>query len=118
MLTGEIAVDDQAVARWAVHEGFICVVFRLFGVPHGDTKQAAPSGGIRIGHRPQAGKVEHDPVDLPVVAVNAVLTGADTFVEMELCTSANCWSLLPRNLSIRWRAIEVSVGTQKGLMGL
>lgn len=32
----------------------------------------------------QAAKVEHDLVELLVVAVNAVLVGADTFVEMEL----------------------------------
>lgn len=32
----------------------------------------------------QAGKVEHNLVDLLVVAVNAVLVGADTFVEIEL----------------------------------
>lgn len=32
----------------------------------------------------QAGKVEHDLVKLLVVAVNAVLVGADTFVEIEL----------------------------------
>lgn len=32
----------------------------------------------------QAGKVEHDLVELLVVAVNAVLAGADTFVEIEL----------------------------------
>jgi predicted transposase YbfD/YdcC len=32
----------------------------------------------------QAGKVEHDLVDLLVVAVNGVLVGADTFVEIEL----------------------------------
>ena len=32
----------------------------------------------------QAGKIEHDLVELLVVAVNAVLVGADTFVEIEL----------------------------------
>ena len=32
----------------------------------------------------QAGKVAHDLVGLLVVAVNAVLVGADTFVEIEL----------------------------------
>lgn len=32
----------------------------------------------------QAGKVEHDLVELLVIAVNAVLVGADTFVEIEL----------------------------------
>ena len=32
----------------------------------------------------QAGKVEHNLVELLVVAVNAVLVGADTFVEIEL----------------------------------
>lgn len=32
----------------------------------------------------QAGKVEHDMVELLVVAENAVLVGADTFVEIEL----------------------------------
>lgn len=32
----------------------------------------------------QAAKVEHDLVELLVVAVNAVLVGADTFVEIEL----------------------------------
>lgn len=31
----------------------------------------------------QPGKVEHDLVELLVVAVNAVLVGADTFVEIE-----------------------------------
>ena len=34
----------------------------------------------------QAAKVEHDLVDLLAVAVNAVLVGADTFVEIELWT--------------------------------
>lgn len=32
----------------------------------------------------QAGKMEHDLVELLVVAVNAELVGADTFVEIEL----------------------------------
>lgn len=32
----------------------------------------------------QAGKVQHDLVDLRVVRVSAVLVGADTFVEIEL----------------------------------
>ena len=32
----------------------------------------------------QAGKVEHDLVEMLVIAVNAVLVGADTFVEIEL----------------------------------
>lgn len=32
----------------------------------------------------QAGKVAHNPIKLLVVAVNAVLVGADTFVEIEL----------------------------------
>jgi hypothetical protein len=32
----------------------------------------------------QAAKVEHDLVELLVVAVSAVLVGADTFVEIEL----------------------------------
>jgi predicted transposase YbfD/YdcC len=36
----------------------------------------------------QAGKVEHDLVELLVVAVNAVLAGADTFVEIELWAKA------------------------------
>jgi hypothetical protein len=31
----------------------------------------------------QAGKVEHDLVEMLVVAVSAVLSGADTFVEIE-----------------------------------
>ena len=32
----------------------------------------------------QAKKVQHDPAELLVVALNAVLVGADTFVEIEL----------------------------------
>ena len=32
----------------------------------------------------QSGKVEHDLVELLVIAVNAVLVGAVTFVEIEL----------------------------------
>lgn len=36
----------------------------------------------------QAGKVEYDLVELLVVAVNAVLSGADTFVEIELWAKA------------------------------
>ena len=32
----------------------------------------------------QAAKIEHDLVELLVIAVNAVLVGADTFVEIEL----------------------------------
>jgi predicted transposase YbfD/YdcC len=39
---------------------------------------------VRITDPRQAGKVEHDLVELLVVAVNAVLVGADTFVEIEL----------------------------------
>lgn len=39
---------------------------------------------ISITDPRQAGKVEHDLVELLVVAVNAVLVGADTFVEIEL----------------------------------
>jgi DDE_Tnp_1-associated len=36
----------------------------------------------------QKGKVEQDLVELLVVAVNAVLVGADTFVEIELWANA------------------------------
>lgn len=39
---------------------------------------------VSISDPRQAGKVEHDLVELLVVAVNAVLVGADTFVEIEL----------------------------------
>ncbi|MCL2161071.1 MAG: ISAs1 family transposase [Betaproteobacteria bacterium] len=39
---------------------------------------------VSISDSRQAGKVEHDLVELLVVAVNAVLVGADTFVEFEL----------------------------------
>ena len=39
---------------------------------------------ITISDPRQARKVEHDLVELLVVAVNAVLVGADTFVEIEL----------------------------------
>ena len=39
---------------------------------------------ISIDDPRQVGKVEHDLVELLVVAVNAVLVGADTFVEIEL----------------------------------
>ena len=39
---------------------------------------------VSISDPRQAGKVEHDLVELLVVAVNAVLVGADTFVEVEL----------------------------------
>jgi predicted transposase YbfD/YdcC len=39
---------------------------------------------VTISDPRQAGKVEHDLVELLVVAVNAVLVGADTFVEIEL----------------------------------
>ncbi len=38
---------------------------------------------VSISDPRQAGKVEHDLVELLVVAVNAVLVGADTFVEIE-----------------------------------
>ena len=37
----------------------------------------------------QPGQVEHDLVELLVVAVNAVLVGADTFVEIELWAKEN-----------------------------
>jgi hypothetical protein len=40
----------------------------------------------------QAKKVEHDLVDLLVVAVCAVLSGADTFVEIE-AWGADCWGI-------------------------
>ena len=39
---------------------------------------------VSISDPRQAGKVEHDLVELLVVAVSAVLVGADTFVEIEL----------------------------------
>jgi hypothetical protein len=39
---------------------------------------------VSISDPRQAGKVEHDLVELLVVAANAVLVGADTFVEIEL----------------------------------
>jgi len=39
---------------------------------------------VTINDPRQSGKVEHDLVELLVVAVNAVLVGADTFVEIEL----------------------------------
>lgn len=39
---------------------------------------------VSIDDPRQTGKVEHDLVELLVVAVNAVLVGADTFVEIEL----------------------------------
>ena len=39
---------------------------------------------VSISDPRQAGKIEHDLVELLVVAVNAVLVGADTFVEIEL----------------------------------
>jgi predicted transposase YbfD/YdcC len=39
---------------------------------------------VTITDPPQAAKVEHDLVELLVVAVNGVLVGADTFVEIEL----------------------------------
>jgi len=39
---------------------------------------------VSIADPRQAWKVEHDLVELLVVAVNAVLVGADTFVEIEL----------------------------------
>lgn len=39
---------------------------------------------VSISDPRQAGKVDHDLVELLVVAVNAVLVGADTFVEIEL----------------------------------
>ena len=39
---------------------------------------------VSISDPRQAGKVKHDLVELLVVAVNAVLVGADTFVEVEL----------------------------------
>ncbi len=38
---------------------------------------------VAINDPRQPGKVEHDLVELLVVAVNAVLAGADTFVEIE-----------------------------------
>ena len=39
---------------------------------------------VTISDPRQAGKVEHDLVEILVIAVNAVLVGADTFVEIEL----------------------------------
>ena len=39
---------------------------------------------VSISDPGQAGKIEHNLVELLVVAVNAVLVGADTFVEIEL----------------------------------
>ena len=39
---------------------------------------------VSISDPRQAGKVEHDLVELLVVAVSAVLVGADTFVEIAL----------------------------------
>lgn len=43
---------------------------------------------VSISDPRQAAKVEHDLVELLVVAVNAVLVGADTFVEIELWAQA------------------------------
>ena len=43
-----------------------------------------PTTFVSIEDPRQAAKVEHDLVELLVVAVNAVLVGADTFVEIEL----------------------------------
>ena len=39
---------------------------------------------VSISDPGQPGKIEHNLVELLVVAVNAVLVGADTFVEIEL----------------------------------
>ena len=39
---------------------------------------------VSITNPPQSSKEEHDLVELLVIAVNAVLVGADTFVEIEL----------------------------------
>ena len=39
---------------------------------------------VLISDPRQAAKIEHDLVELLVIAVNAVLVGADTFVEIEL----------------------------------
>ena len=69
----------------AVHARLICVVFCLFGVAmETERKLRLADVFVTISDPRQAGKVEHDLVELLVVAVNAVLVGADTFVEIEL----------------------------------
>jgi hypothetical protein len=45
---------------------------------------------VSISDPRQAGKVEHDLVELLVVAVNGVLVGADTFVRLS-CGRRNGW---------------------------
>lgn len=58
----------------------ICVVFCLFGVVHGDRSQSSVGRGFCRSARSEAGeKVEHDLVEMLVVAVCAVLVGADDF---------------------------------------
>ena len=70
--------------KGAVHRGLICVVFCLFGVRHGDRSKVRLAG-VFVGLRDprQAKKVEHDLVEMRVVAVCAVLVGADDFMEIE-----------------------------------
>ena len=71
--------------KGAVHARLICVVFCLFGVAmETERKLRLADVFVTISDPRQAGKVEHDLVELLVVAVNAVLVGADTFVEIEL----------------------------------
>lgn len=72
------------IYKGAVHEALICVVFCLFGVSYGDRGQSPTGGGICWPARSEAGeKVAHDLVEMLVVAVCAVLVGADDFVEIE-----------------------------------
>lgn len=72
--------------KGAVHRPLICVVFCLFGVLHGyRNKGRLVDVWVGVRDPRQATKVEHDLIELPVVAVSGVLSGADTFVEIVAC---------------------------------
>jgi predicted transposase YbfD/YdcC len=70
--------------QWSVHIPLICVVFCLFGVFHGaESKFRLVDVWVGVRDPRQTTKVEHDLIELLVVSVSAVLSGADTFVEIE-----------------------------------
>ena len=70
--------------RVAVHSSIICVVFYLFGRAM-ETENKLQLGDVFVGipDPRQRTKVQHDLLELLVVAVCSVLVGADTFVEIE-----------------------------------
>jgi hypothetical protein len=76
----EIVVYDQLVAKGLFTGGDLCSFLSFWGVPWRQKAKAALAD-VFVGLRDprQAKKVEHDLVELLVIAVCGVLAGADDF---------------------------------------